>query len=878
MKNPFHHFCFTSKNMGEVSLCSKLCSLFREIFMSSYLYFNEGTNLEKNTRIEFSENSLNIIEKRFLRKDDKGEVAETPEEMFERIAKVIAEQDTPYRDSEISEIEFFNLISTKEFLPNAPTFTGAGTPLGQLAACFVLPISDDLGRYSDSIFTTLRDSALIQQSGGGNGFSFSRLRARGSRISTSKGISSGPVGFMRVYDAAFGEIAQGGIRRGANMGILRVDHPDIREFIKCKTDEGHISNFNISVALTDEFMQAVENDTTYNVVDPKTDIVVETPRAREIFDMLVDQAYKNGEPGVLFIDTANKYNPVPHLYKLESTNPCGEQWLGPYENCGLGHVNLFLCVDGNSKFDWERLKKETILGVRFLDNMVGANKYIPSVPQLKEAALNCRRIGLGFFGLADAMYLMGIRYGSEEAQEFSAQVMEFIRFHAMKTSIELAKERGPFPKIRGSIYDPENITWRIPRPLKPYTRSWSRPDIEWQEIMDGIKMYGIRNAATTTVAPTGTVSLIGEVEGYGCEPVFALAYTRNVYQSAGGEKNMFLTYVSPSFQKVLDTLSFGQETKDKIIKKIVQDGNCQKIFELPEQVRNTFVVSADITPEEHILMQASLQAFVDSSISKTCNLPQTATREEVAKVYLTAWKLGCKGLTVYVTGSRKEEVLETKSTKEFKSQQNGSPEATSEVINKPVEKHIEKEIPLNLDDEGVSQLRRDYRLEGATYKVKTPQGKAFITINKTPDGKPFEVFINVGKAGTDVSALSEGLGRLVSGLLRYPSASGEPVKEIISQLSGIGGSRSVGYGKNKVSSIPDAVAKVLAEEFGYAQINGNGGNNHEVEISQEESENKKSSRPSDGLTNIDVCPECGNYSFVKEEGCAKCYECGYSIC
>ncbi|NMB91538.1 adenosylcobalamin-dependent ribonucleoside-diphosphate reductase [candidate division WWE3 bacterium] len=847
--------------------------------MSSYLYFNDGINLEKNKSIEFAENSRKILEKRFLKRDDKGEIAETPEGMFDRLSEVIAEPDKLYRSVEFSKIEFYNLLSSRKFFPNAPTFTGAGTALGQLAACFVLPVSDDLGRYSDSIFSTLRDAALIQQSGGGNGFSFSRLRAKGTRISTSKGVSSGPIGFMKVYDAAFGEIAQGGVRRGANMGVLRVDHPDVRDFIKCKTQEGTISNFNISVAATDEFMRAVENDMTYNIVDPKTKQVVETPRAREIFDLMVEQAYKNGEPGILFIDAANRQNPVPHMYTLEATNPCGEQWLGPYESCCLGSINLALHVSKEGKVDWEELQKTTILGTRLLDNIVTANKYIPQVPQLKEAALGCRRIGLGIMGLADLMYSLGIRYGSEEAQEFSAQVMEFIKFHSMKASIELARERGPFLKIRGSIFDPENITWKVPSPLRPYSRSWNRPILHWQEIQDGIRMFGIRNAAINTIAPTGTVSLVAGVEGYGCEPVFALAYYMNVYQAAGQDKQMTLTYVSPSFQKALDSLSMDEGTKKRVIEEVLHEGSCQGIEELPEHIKNTFVVASDVTPEEHVLMQASLQAFIDNSISKTCNFPQDATREDVAKVYMMGWKLGCKGLTVYVTGSRQEVALETKSTKESKSQVSSSTQQESSMENKLAKEH-ESLLDSKVLDEDVndSLLKRAYRLEGATYKVKTPQGKAFITINKTPEGKPFEVFINVGKAGTDVSALSEGLGRLVSGLLRYPDSRDDTVKEIITQLSGIGGSRSVGFGKNKVYSIPDAVAKVLAEEFGYniPHTNGNGSASDKMS-SLEEADMSKYIKES-GLSSVDVCPECGNYSFVKEEGCAKCYECGYSVC
>src|SRR3989339_2202502 len=361
----------------------------------------------RNRELTFSPNSLKILEKRYLLKDEKGVVAETLEGMFERVAQTVAAPDGAFGYREASEIDFYNLLSTKKFFPNSPTFTGAGTPLGQLAACFVLPIEDDLGKEKDGIFSTLRNAALIQQVGGGNGFSFSDLRPKGSRVAASNGIATGPVGFLKVYDVAFGEIAQGGVRRGANMGVLRIDHPDIREFIACKSVEGNDANFNLSVAITDRFMEAVKNDTTYDLIDPHTLKVTETPRAREIFDQIVDSAHRNGEPGVLFIDTANKENPVPHLYQLEATNPCGEQWLGPYENCCLGSINLAEHLTFDGKLDWEELRKSVVSATRFLDNVVEANKYIPAVPEIKEAAMDVRRIGLGFMALADVMYSLG---------------------------------------------------------------------------------------------------------------------------------------------------------------------------------------------------------------------------------------------------------------------------------------------------------------------------------------------------------------------------------------------------------------------------------------------------------------------------------------
>ena len=809
------------------------------------MILRKDTNMdlpERNNQIQFSDNAKKILEKRYLRRDFSGEPAETIEGMFDRIATAIAAPDISTGEYEAIKTKFFNILSSKKFFPNSPTFTGAGTPLGQLAACFVLPIADDMGRERTGIFNTLRDAALIQQSGGGNGFSFSRLRRRGARISRSNGVATGPVGFLRVYDAAFGEVAQGGVRRGANMAVLRVDHPDIREFIMCKSEEGKVANFNISVALTDEFMEAVKKDSTYDLIDPHTNEITESPKAREIFDLIVEYAHKNGEPGALFIDSANKTNPVPHLYQLEATNPCGEQWLGPHENCCLGSINLNEHLNDDGSINWSLLQETTEIATHFLDNVVSANSYIPEVPELRKAAENARRIGLGVMGLADSMYSMGVRYGSERGQEFAAQVIEFVRFHSMKKSIELAKARGSFTAISGSIYDPKNLKWSPPKPLKEFKQDFRRPTVNWDEIVEGVKMYGIRNAAQTTIAPTGTIATVAGIEGYGCEPVFALAYTRNVYQAAGTEEKMTLTYVSPKFMSSLDKWGFEGDEKQRIIDEVSQRGSCKDVAGLPKELKDTFVVSGDITPEEHILMQASMQAFVDNSISKTCNFPEGATREDVAKVYMMGWELGCKGLTVYVTGSRKEVVLETKETKDKK-------------------ESVSVAAPAIVPD-----YHREYKLTGSTYRMQTPQGKAYITINRNTMGNPVEIFMNVGKAGSDVAALSEAMGRLISSWLSSGRGHISIIKEIISQLVGIGGSRSVGFGKSRVSSVPDAVAKVLSDEF-KINVNHNGAN-----VIEEDSSDIKV------FSYMDTCPECGNYSLVQEEGCMKCYDCGYSAC
>jgi ribonucleoside-diphosphate reductase alpha chain len=468
--------------------------------------------------INLTPNARVVLGKRYLRRGPDGKPVETPEEMFDRIARTVAEPDAHYgADPSAAREQFYALLADLRFFPNSPTFTGAGTPLGQLAACFVLPIVDDMGRDPRGIFSSLRAAALIQQTGGGNGFSFSRLRPRGDRVHTSAGVATGPVGFLRVYDTAFGEVAQGGTRRGANMAVLRVDHPDIFDFIRSKTVEGSISNFNISVGITDAFMLAVENDEDFEFVNPRDGKIWHTVRARELFDEIAKHAHRNGEPGALFLDTANRQNPLPHLYELEATNPCGEQWLGPYENCCLGSINLAQHVTSDDKIDWEKLREGTELATHFLDNVVDANKYVPAVPELAEAAHRARRIGLGIMGLGDVMYRLGARYGSRAGEDLAGQITEFIRFHAMKTSISLSRTRGAFPAIKGSVYDPEDLKWVPPRPLEPFTHDWGRPALDWNEIVAGIKKFGVRNAAQTTIAPTGTIATVaGEIGRASC--------------------------------------------------------------------------------------------------------------------------------------------------------------------------------------------------------------------------------------------------------------------------------------------------------------------------------------------------------------------------
>ncbi len=840
--------------------------------------------------IELSENSRQVLSRRYLRRDEEGNPIETAEEMFWRVAYHVAKAEEN-RDQDVQERagQFYTLLTEKKFFPNSPTFTGAGTPLGQLAACFVLPISDDMGRREDGIFSTLRNAALIQQTGGGNGFSFSRLRPCGDLVKSSAGEATGPVGFLRVYDEAFGEIAQGGTRRGANMGVLRVDHPDIEDFITCKTDENAITNFNISVGITDDFMEAVKSDSDWPLRFPN----VETPayqdfngdleaaieenlpikthkviNARELFDKIVSQAHHNGEPGVLFLDAANRHNPVPNLYRLEATNPCGEQWLGPYENCCLGSVNLAVHLGPDHTVDWEALRETVVLSTIFLDDVVDANAYVPAVPQLKEAAMKARRIGLGIMGLADLLYHARIRYGSPEGQAFAARVMEFIRYHAMQTSIQLAAERGPFPAITGSIYDPENLQWQPPQSIVDLDLPDDRPDLNWSEITEGILQHGIRNAAQTTIAPTGTIATVAGCEGYGCEPVFALAYVRHVNDNGN---DLELEYISPSFHAALREADLNEYTRQEIIDAVMETGSCQGVKMVPEDLKAVFVVSGDIPAQEHVRMQAALQAFVDNSLSKTINFPPSATPEDVAEAYLLAWELKCKGITVYVTGSREKVVLETKETAG-----ETQPVETADSASRAIQS--EEQLPFWHD----AKKPRPRFLRGYTYSIETPMGKTFVTINENGHNQPFEVFVNTAKAGSETAAHSEAIGRMISYLLRISSPL-EPrkrLKTIMDQLAGIGGGRSLGFGPNRVRSLPDGIAKAL-DEYLYIR-------HWENEVPESELENQaQTTLPLPDLDQEkkqrerkvgELCPECGQATVVNEEACRKCYSCGYSEC
>jgi len=797
-----------------------------------------GTEISVETRL--SPNALEVLRRRYLRRGSDGEPIETVDQMFRRVARHVAAAEARWGgDVEAAERAFYALLTDLYFLPNSPTFTGAGTPLGQLAACFVLPISDDMGRAPDGIFQTLRDMALVHQTGGGTGFSFSRLRPQGAIVHSSGGQATGPVGFMQVYDTACEIVSQGGARRGANMAVLRVDHPDIEDFIACKSNEHAIHNFNISVGVTDAFMKATEKDDTVALVNPQDGQVQRVVRARAIFDKIVASAHRNGEPGMLFLDTANRDNPCPHLGEYEATNPCGEQFLLPYENCCLGSINLarHLCAgdNGHPTVDWGRLRATVEQAVRFLDDVVETNNYVPAVPQLKEAAHRTRRIGLGIMALGDLMYCLGVRYGSEEAQELAAQVMEFIRYHALQASVRLARERGPFPAIAGSIYDPADMRWTPPLPLAPYhgPGKWGRPPLDWETVVESIRRHGVRNAAQTTVAPTGTIATVAGCEAYGCEPVFALAYVRHVNDNG---QDLELSYTSPLFMHALEQAGLEQPARERIAQEVALSGSCQQVQEVPAPIREVFVVSGDIPAEDHVRMQAALQRFVDASISKTINFPATATQDDVAQAFRLAWRLGCKGLTVYVTGSRERVVLETEQTRKAK-------ETGAATI--------------------LSRRPRPQALKGCTYRMGTPLGTAYITVNHNGDGEPFEVFLNVGKAGSDTAAVAEAIGRLISLILRIPSplAATRRMQEVVRQLKGIGGGRPLGFGRDRVRSLPDGVAQVLAEYLGMIEPNG-GGKAEQLSL----------------FPKGDLCPECGHAALVNEEGCRRCYACGFSEC
>ncbi len=791
--------------------------------------------------------ALKVLQERYLLKDRSGKVIETPEEMCWRVAWEVASSEAIWGAKKTSIIEiakrFYQLMVSREFLPNSPTLMNAGTRNGlQYSACFVLPIEDSLV----GIFDALKWQALIHQTGGGTGFSFSRLRPKGSMVKTSRGTASGPVSFMKIFDAATNEIKQGGKRRGANMGILRVDHPDILDFIRCKRDGG-ITNFNISVALTDNFMKAYQRGGEYSLIDPRTGKAVGKASAVEVFDKICQQAWETGDPGLVFIDRINKSpaNPVPSLGPIESTNPCGEQPLYPFDSCNLGSIflNHFVKEEGEKKsVDWARLIEVTKLAVRFLDDVIEVNPY--TLPQIRKMTLAIRRIGLGVGGWADMLIRLGIPYDSEKAMDLAEKIMKLIQETAVESSRELARERGPFPLWPISIYKNE-----LPR----------------------------RNSTVTTIAPTGTISIIAGSSS-GIEPIFAV-----VYQHVVSDKHIDrrLTFVNPNFQKILEEK--GLDSED-LIKKVMEKGTVREIKEIPEDIKRIFITAHEIDPKWHIRVQAVFQKYTENAVSKTINLRHEAGVNDVKRAYLLAWETGCKGITIFRDGSR-----------------------TSQVLNLGV-----KDGDSERAAGGGSLRERPFKVTGSTYRLGTPVGTAFVTINQDQNGDPLEVFINVGKAGSDVAAMAEALGRTISTSLRLKGSltSKERAYEIAKQLSGIGGRRSVGFGPNKIRSLPDAIAAALSYHCGF-KINGNG--NHIIENKADVNYDQvkaalnvaeavmaaNGSAPADqpALAGSDdptaasaafnetlvegpgdICPACGASALIFEEGCEKCHACGYSEC
>jgi len=734
--------------------------------------------------IELTSNAIEVLKRRYLKRDEEGRLIETPEELFKRVATAIAQIDAKYGKSE-KEIyktkdEFFELITSLIFLPNSPTLMNAGTPLGQLSACFVLPIEDSM----EGIFDAVKYAAMIHKSGGGTGFSFSRLRPKGDVVGSTKGISSGPVSFMGVFDSATEAVKQGGRRRGANMGLLRVDHPDILEFITCKDDLTRFTNFNISVGLTEEFMKAVINDEEYELVNPRTGQIVKKLKAKDVFDLIIHQAWKNGEPGIVFLDRINAANPTPQLGEIEATNPCGEQPLFAYESCNLGSINLAKMVKDTS-VNWELLRDTVWKAVHFLDNVIDANKY-PLVLIEKMTKSN-RKIGLGVMGWADMLVQLKIPYHSKEALNLAEQIMKFILNEGRLASIQLAKERGTFPNYEKSIYYD-----KLP----------------------------LRNATITTIAPTGTLSIIAACSS-GIEPFFALCFARNVMDGTR------LVEVNQYFKKEMERLGLWS---DSLAEKIAETGSIQQIKEIPEEIKKIFVTAHEIAPSEHIRMQAAFQQYVDNAVSKTVNLPHDATEEDVREVYLLAYRLGCKGVTVYRDGSRQGQVI-----------QKGQKTETQ------------------LTQISLKPRKRPETLKGITRLMKTGCGNLYVTINKDKDGKPFEVFTNIGKAGGCAASQAEAIGRLISLAMR----SGIETQEIVKQLKGISCHAPVWSGNGKITSCSDAIAKAIEAEL----------RDSRGDIIEDKDEIKSNSE----VAHYGACPECGS-SLSYEEGCVICHSCGFTRC
>jgi ribonucleoside-diphosphate reductase alpha chain len=769
--------------------------------------------------LNLSENCLKVLEKRYLKRNEDGTVVETAVDMFTRVARTIAEGDRAYGktegDVERTATEFYRLMTSLEFLPNSPTLMNAGRELGQLSACFVLPVGDSM----DDIFESVKNAALIHKSGGGTGFSFSRIRPRNDVVKSTKGVSSGPISFMTVFDAATETVKQGGTRRGANMGILSVDHPDILDFVTCKQQNDRLNNFNISVAMTDAFMDAVEQGGDYDLVSPRNKGVVKRLQARKVFDTIVNMAWKNGDPGIIFLDRINQFNPTPHVGMVESTNPCGEQPLLPYESCNLGSINLArMLSSAGSSIDFDKLRHTVRQAVHFLDNVIDVNRY--PIDKISEMTRANRKIGLGVMGFADMLLEMGIPYNSEEAVRTAEAVMKFITDEGRKMSEELARERGVFPNFKGSIYDKPGLA-------------------------------PVRNATVTTIAPTGTLSIIAGCSS-GIEPLFGLTFMRRVLDGAE------LIEVNPVFENVAKKRDFYSR---ELMKEIAEHGGCTNIPTVPEDVQRVFVTAHDITPEWHIRMQAAFQKYTDNAVSKTVNFPHSAMQKDVEKVYLLAYKTGCKGVTIYRDGSRDEQVLSTGATDKAR-------KAAAQLVTvaSASPELAEEKKPRN----------RPVLTHGITQKIPTGCGNLYITINEDEEGI-CEVFSTMGKSGGCAASQSEAVSRMVSLALR----SGVSIDSIIKQVKGIR-CPSPAWGEGgSILSCPDAIGRAL-ERYNKDGMSARHHHKPKATATLEPTVAYTSSDCTKGgnKNHLGLCPECPDCGGLLEfgEGCAFCRGCGFSKC
>jgi ribonucleoside-diphosphate reductase alpha chain len=751
-------------------------------------------------KLRLSDNALTVLKKRYLKKDQKGNPTEIPEDMFLRVANDIAEADRLYDKNapvERTAEQFYNLMASFDFLPNSPTLMNAGRELQQLSACFVIPVEDSI----DSIFDAVKYTAMIHKSGGGTGFSFSHLRPHGDVVKTTKGISSGPVSFMRIFDTATETIVQGGTRRGANMGILSVHHPDIIDFINSKSEQHLLNNFNISVAATDEFMNAVLTDDDYRLINPRNNKVAGTLKARKVFGLIAERAWQYGDPGLVFIDEINRYNPTPAIGSIESTNPCGEQPLLPYEACNLGSINLKQMIL-NDEIDWERLKHTIHAAIHFLDNVVDRSVF--PLKQIKNLVQNNRKIGLGVMGFSDMLIRLGIPYDSEEAFDIGKKVVRFLQEEADMASLMLAEERRVFPNWSRSVY--ANTEKKF------------------------------RNATRTTIAPTGTISIIAGCSS-GIEPLFAVSFTRNVLD------NNQLPEINPLFLEISEKEGFYS---DNIVREIAQNGSVKGISGIPSKFQSLFVTAHDIAPIDHIRMQAVFQQYIDNAVSKTVNFPNSATIDDVLDVYLEAYKLKCKGITVYRDGSRDVQVLSTGKNKKEKDQHKLAPRERPKVT------------------------------MGFTEKIETGCGNLYVTINEDECG-PCELFASMGKAGGCAASQLDAQARLISMAFR----SNVDPYSVVKQLKGMRcPSPSLLPQKGgKVLSCSDALAKVLER---YLNVYNNK-RTAKIEAKEEErelfDENDESNNSSSSHTKTiaGMCPECGSI-LEHEGGCEICHSCGYSKC